>query len=111
MEGVITGWWRGNPRFGSTVFRCVKYVEPESIPKIATDSIPSPLRDLVKKKPVSNELFQAYRSLYSFDKTPLNASPEAFGKDEEDWKAERSPTRRHTATNGPSPTSSFPRTP
>ena len=70
-------------------FRCVKYVEPESIPKIATDAIPSPLRDLVKKKPVSDELFQAYRSLYSFDKTPLNASVEAFGKDEEDWKAEK----------------------
>jgi formylglycine-generating enzyme required for sulfatase activity/dienelactone hydrolase len=70
-------------------FRCVKYIEPESIPKVVTDAIPSPLRDLVKKKPVSDELFQAYRSLYSYDKTALNASVEVFGRDEEDWKAEK----------------------
>jgi eukaryotic-like serine/threonine-protein kinase len=70
-------------------FRCVKYIDPESIPKIATDPMPSPRRDLTKEKPVSDELFQAYRSLYSYDKTPLNASVEPFGQSEEDWKAEK----------------------
>ena len=70
-------------------FRCVKYIEPESIPKIATDPMPSPRRDLTKEKPVSDELFQAYRSLYSYDKTPLNPSAEPFGQSEEDWKAEK----------------------
>ncbi|MGO9518592.1 MAG: protein kinase domain-containing protein [Candidatus Korobacteraceae bacterium] len=70
-------------------FRCVKYMEPESIPRIATDPMPSPRRDLSKEKPASDELFRAYRSLYSYDKTPLNASVEPFGKDEEDWKAEK----------------------
>jgi formylglycine-generating enzyme required for sulfatase activity/tRNA A-37 threonylcarbamoyl transferase component Bud32/dienelactone hydrolase len=70
-------------------FRCVKYIEPESIPKIATEPMPSPRRDLTKEKPASDELFQAYRSLYSYDKTPLNPSVEPFGKDEEDWKAEK----------------------
>jgi eukaryotic-like serine/threonine-protein kinase len=70
-------------------FRCVKYIEPESIPKIAMDPMPTPRRDLSKERPASDELFQAYRSLYSYDKTPLNASAEAFGLDEEDWKVER----------------------
>src|SRR6202521_3312186 len=70
-------------------FRCVKYIEPESLPKVATDPMPSPRRDLTKEKPVSDQLFQAYRSLYSYDKTPLNASVEPFGQDEEDWKAEK----------------------
>ena len=70
-------------------FRCVKYIDPESIPKIAYDAMPSPRRDLSKEKPASDLLFQAYRSLYSYDKTPLNASVEPFRPGEEDWKAER----------------------
>jgi len=70
-------------------FRCVKYIEPESIPKVATDPTPSPRRDLTKEKPASDQLFRAYRGVYSYDKTPLNASVEPFGPDEEDWKAEK----------------------
>jgi eukaryotic-like serine/threonine-protein kinase len=70
-------------------FRCVKYIEPESIPKVATDPMPSPRRDLTKEKPASDVLFNAYRSLYSYDKTPLNASVEALAQNEEDWSAEK----------------------
>jgi eukaryotic-like serine/threonine-protein kinase len=70
-------------------FRCVKYIEPESIPKIATDPMPSPRRDLTKEKPAPDVLFQAYRSLYSYDKTALNASVEPYVQDDDDWKAER----------------------
>jgi len=76
-------------RASNVGFRCVKYIEPESIPKVATDPMPSPRRDLSKEKPASDQLFQAYRSLYSYDKTALNPSVEPFGKDEEDWKAEK----------------------
>jgi dienelactone hydrolase len=70
-------------------FRCVKYIDPESIPKVAYDAVPTPRRDLSKEKTASDVLFQAYRSQYSYDKTPLNASVEPFGLGEEDWKAER----------------------
>ena len=70
-------------------FRCVKYIEPESIPKVATDPMPSPRRDLTKEKPASDVLFNAYRSLYSYDKIPLNASVEALAQNEEDWTAEK----------------------
>jgi eukaryotic-like serine/threonine-protein kinase len=70
-------------------FRCVKYIEPESIPKVATDPMPSPRRDLTKEKPAPDVLFNAYRSLYSYDKIPLNASVEVFAPNEEDWTAEK----------------------
>lgn len=70
-------------------FRCVKYIDPESVPKVAMDPMPSPRRDLSKEKPVSDELFRAYRSLYSYDKAPLNATVEPYGKDEEFWTAQK----------------------
>jgi len=70
-------------------FRCVKYIEPESIAKVATDPMPSPRRDLSKEKPVSNELFHAYRSLYSYDKVPLNATVQRMDKDDEEWTIEK----------------------
>jgi formylglycine-generating enzyme required for sulfatase activity/dienelactone hydrolase len=70
-------------------FRCVKYIEPESIAKVATDRIPSPRRDLTKEKPVSDELFRAYRSVYSYDKAPLNATVQRVDKDDEEWTIEK----------------------
>jgi serine/threonine protein kinase/dienelactone hydrolase len=76
-------------RAANVGFRCVKYIEPESIPEIATDPMPSPRRDLTKEKPAPDVLFQAYRSLYSYDKTALNASVEPYAPDDDDWTAER----------------------
>ena len=76
-------------RASNVGFRCVKYIEPESIPQVATDPVRQSRRDSSKDKPVSDEVFRAYRSLYFYDKTPLNASVEPYGKDEEDWTAEK----------------------
>jgi eukaryotic-like serine/threonine-protein kinase len=70
-------------------FRCVKYIEPESIERVASDAIPSPRRDLSKEKPVSDELFRAYRSVYSYDKFPLKASAQRVDKDDEEWTIEK----------------------
>jgi cephalosporin-C deacetylase-like acetyl esterase len=70
-------------------FRCVKYIEPDANLAIATAPMATPRRDLSKVKPASDELFRAYRSVYSYDKIPLNATVEPFGKDEDDWKTER----------------------
>ncbi|WP_281176097.1 SUMF1/EgtB/PvdO family nonheme iron enzyme [Edaphobacter aggregans] len=70
-------------------FRCVKYIEPNSIPKVVTDPITITRRNLTKEKPASDEVFKAYRGLYSYDKLPLSATVEPFGVDEEDWKAEK----------------------
>jgi serine/threonine protein kinase/predicted esterase len=70
-------------------FRCVKYIEPDANLTIATAPMATPRRDLSKEKPASDELFRAYRSVYSYDKIPLNATVEPFGKDEDDWKTEK----------------------
>jgi serine/threonine protein kinase/dienelactone hydrolase len=70
-------------------FRCVKYIDPASIPQIAFASMASPRRDLSKQKPVSDQVFEAYRSLYSYDKAPLNASVESVPSGDEDWKIEK----------------------
>jgi len=69
-------------------FRTVKYTEPDSVPKEALAAIPWPRRDYSKEKPVNDQLFDAYRSVYSYDKAPLNATVEQVG-DEEDWKVEK----------------------
>ena len=70
-------------------FRCVKYIEPEADLKIAAATMATPRRDLSKEKPASDDLFRAYRGVYSYDKIPLNATVEPFGKNEEDWRTER----------------------
>jgi serine/threonine protein kinase/formylglycine-generating enzyme required for sulfatase activity/dienelactone hydrolase len=76
-------------RAANTGFRCVRFIDRDSIPKIAGDAIPSPRRDLSKAKPVSEELFRAYRSVYSYDKTPMIATVEHLDKDDEDWRTEK----------------------
>lgn len=72
-------------------FRCVKYIEQDASLPTAAAAMPTPRRDLSKEKPVSDELFRAYRGVYSYDAIPLNAAVEPFGKDkdEDDWRAER----------------------
>jgi predicted esterase len=70
-------------------FRCVKYAEPNASLTIAAAPMATPRRDLSQVKPISDELFRAYRGLYSYDKVPLNATVEPFGKDEEDWRTEK----------------------
>jgi serine/threonine protein kinase/formylglycine-generating enzyme required for sulfatase activity/predicted esterase len=69
-------------------FRCVKYIEPDSIPAVATAAMPSPRRDLTREKPVSDQLFQAYRSLYAYDKLPLDAVIERL-PDNDEWTSEK----------------------
>jgi eukaryotic-like serine/threonine-protein kinase len=76
-------------RAANVGFRCVKYIAPESIPKVAMAAMPSPRRELNKEKPVSEAVFNAYRGLYSYDKKPLNATVEPFTSTDDDWKVER----------------------
>jgi formylglycine-generating enzyme required for sulfatase activity/dienelactone hydrolase len=68
--------------------RCVKYIEPDSIPAVATAAMPSPRRNLSKQKPVSDQLFNAYRSLYAYDPLPLDASVEKL-PDGDGWTIEK----------------------
>jgi serine/threonine protein kinase/dienelactone hydrolase len=68
-------------------FRCAKYKLNEGSAK-AADPIIVQVRDYGSERPVSDQLFQVYRSLYSYDKTPLHAAAETIGQTI-DWKEEK----------------------
>jgi dienelactone hydrolase len=69
-------------------FRCMKVIEADPAMSTAMAAIPSPRRDLSKEKPVPDQLFEAYRSLYSYDKLPLDASVEKL-PDGDGWRLEK----------------------
>lgn len=67
-------------------FRCVVNLEPVPAPALAEIT---PLeRDFRKFKPASDEVFAAYKAIYSYDRTPLEATAETVG-DLPDWRKER----------------------
>ncbi|MBI3696421.1 MAG: protein kinase [Acidobacteria bacterium] len=71
-------------------FRCVRYASSEAVAKPGTDDVLSITnRDFEKEKPVSDEVFRAYRSLYSYDKTPLNPAVESVDESDPGWKKEK----------------------
>jgi len=68
-------------------FRCAKYVSTGAAAK-AADPVTLQARDFNDEKPVSDTLFQAYKSLYSYDKTPLHAAVES-SEETDNWKREK----------------------
>jgi eukaryotic-like serine/threonine-protein kinase len=68
-------------------FRCAKYLSNDEFAKAAIP-ITARIRDYNLEKPVSDQLFAVYRSLYSYDKTPLNAAVESI-QQTDDWKEEK----------------------
>ena len=46
-------------------------------------------RDFSKAKPVSDEVFAAYKSMYQFPDRPLNAKLEGVVEETSDWKKEK----------------------
>jgi eukaryotic-like serine/threonine-protein kinase len=63
--------WDRRPNYG---FRCVKLDSPASTAAAARIEVTS--RDFWKEKPVSDDVFKAYRGLFAYDKTALNARVE-----------------------------------
>jgi len=68
-------------------FRCAKY-SLEGDQRKAADVIHVQLRDISAEKPVSEQVFQAYKRLYSYDKTPLHAVVESV-QETGDWRKEK----------------------
>ncbi len=53
-------------------FRCIQCISPESCPDGAAALFPhADFRDYSKERPVSDEIFNIYKSLFSYDKTEL----------------------------------------
>ncbi len=69
-------------------FRTVKYDEGDAtVPALATMLMP-PSRSYDREKPVTDEVYQAYRRLYSYDRTDLASKIEAVDDQYPDWKVE-----------------------
>ena len=68
-------------------FRCVRYRPGDTAGK-AGDPVLLSIRDFRREKPVSDALFRVFKSLFSYDKTPLHAVVES-AEATEDWKREK----------------------
>ena len=73
-----------SPRYG---FRLVRYINPPKASAIAM--LQSSFRDFNRERPISEEAFRAYRSLYAYDKSPLNAVVESMDDGSESWRKEK----------------------
>ena len=68
--------------------RLVTIVDPSAVPKAAYAPVPQLTRDYSREKPVTDEVFAAYRRLYSYDPGDLAARVESTS-DESDLMAGR----------------------
>jgi formylglycine-generating enzyme required for sulfatase activity/cephalosporin-C deacetylase-like acetyl esterase len=73
-----------SPNFG---FRCARFAETAETAKAAYP-ITFHARDFSRERPVTDQIFQIYKGLYSYDKTQLNAVVEQ-GRETPDWKMEK----------------------
>jgi eukaryotic-like serine/threonine-protein kinase len=67
-------------------FRCARYIgEPAAT---LTRPLLTTIRDYSQEKPVSDEVFRAYRALYAFDRTDLQPQVEAIDDSSPYWRRE-----------------------
>jgi eukaryotic-like serine/threonine-protein kinase len=69
-------------------FRCAEYVSTGKEAEAAGAPITVQLRNYGSEKPVSDQLFRAYKNQYSYDKTPLHARAESV-EQTKDWRMEK----------------------
>jgi hypothetical protein len=63
------------PTYG---FRCVKHLPGAALPSAAAEALPLPSYDLTKAKPVSDKVFEVFKSLYRYDSAPLDSVLDTF---------------------------------
>ena len=68
-------------------FRCVR--NSQALPAAVTAPVVRSVRDFSKAKPVSDEVFQAYKTMYAYDHGPLNAETEGVVENTADWTKEK----------------------
>jgi serine/threonine protein kinase/predicted esterase len=74
-------------RLANYGFRCAKYLKP--ISRAVADPIEWAERDYRQEKPVPDQVFQIYKSLYSYDKTQLHPVIESSDDSAQQWRTER----------------------
>ncbi len=69
-------------------FRCAKYAGP--LPESLTGPLPDrPAHDYGKDRPVSDDVFRSYKSIYAYDRTDLEARVESVDDSSPWWRKER----------------------
>ena len=68
-------------------FRCVR--NTADLPKDALKERRQTVQDFSKVKPVPDDVFRIYKSLYAYDRAPLNAKVESNAQDSADWRKEK----------------------
>jgi eukaryotic-like serine/threonine-protein kinase len=74
------------PTYG---FRCVKEIPGTSLPKAALEPISAKFRDLSKEKPVSDQVFAAFKNLYRYDTEPLDTVADPLDESGEHWTRQK----------------------
>jgi len=69
--------------------RLVRYLPGDTTVGVAGRPISALHRDYAKERPVPNGIFQVYRRLYDYDRTPLRTVVEASDSSAEDWILQR----------------------
>jgi tRNA A-37 threonylcarbamoyl transferase component Bud32 len=72
------------PSYG---FRCALYTI--QVPDEAFAPISHPVRNYWTEKPVKDEVFEIFRRMYAYDKTPLDAKTEGVDESNEYWRKEK----------------------
>jgi eukaryotic-like serine/threonine-protein kinase len=70
-------------------FRLVRYLDDKPLDASLTGPIPIPVRDFSKEQPVSDQVFRAYRNLYTYDPRPLDIKAESKDDSAEQWTKEK----------------------
>ena len=94
MRGAVgeTGYFEpgGLPPFNRPAgagFRCVR--NSVALPPETMAEQRQTIRDLANAKPVDDAVFRIYKSMYSYDRAPLNAKMEGVTQDSADWRKEK----------------------
>lgn len=76
-------------RYPTNGFRCMKYLGKDENLTVLKRPIERAYRDFMKEKPVSDEVYQIYLSMYAYDKTELNTVVESIDSSSEDCIEEK----------------------
>ncbi len=68
-------------------FRCARFSAPPA--QTATAAVENLTRDYSKEKPVSDEIFRVYQSIYSYDRTELKPALEATDDSSPHWRKQK----------------------
>ena len=69
--------------------RLVKFLHPDALPETLTAPVSFQTADYRNMKPVPDSVFRIYESLYSYDRTPLDAKVESEDDSSPYWRRQR----------------------